>query len=831
MGGLVGVPSWSGVLSTYQRLDDKHSNPLALSCLDELYALLEPEEVDCTPTTCTGKKCPHKDGLAWSPGHIPAGKTRLAGNVVGLSVAGFDLDHLTQLQLEAVAVKIEGVECFLHSSHNHHPPDDQALRLVFPLSREVKPKEWPALWRAIVANFEIPVDVKAKDPCRVFFLPRRPRGAPFVSVRGEGALLDVNELLLAHHAASKARQDERVHVDRPPAEEGERDLVKLRACLRRYDPEDDHSGEKREMIRRVLACEPLADKPGGSAVKFDGPPIHGRDDAVFRTATIVGWLMPLGTPTSVAMELLQPSIAKIPNYEDDGSNENFDGWMQKAAWNYEKSHEKKTDEMAMRNKLIAMVHAKSGHVVSAPSVEITTSGENTDEEAPEDEEGVCTDDDRMGPWRLEMKTKTTENGDIRPDQVGYNVSLVLEQHAAWKGRLRFNDLTKDIDCDGGPISKADKKADLLTAVENWLQREENLNLHVSVVCSRLLYVARRHSHDPVKEYLESIRWDGVPRLDTMLEKYCGALTTNEQIDVTGFVRTAGAKWMISGAARGLNPGCKADNVLVLEGPQGIGKTTMLEVLGGQWYAKSENTLTDKDSKMLVGRAWIVELAELSAVRNTETEAQKAFFTAREDMFRPPYGRKVESFPRHCIFAGTTNEGTYLRDETGNRRYWCISCGRFNLIALRRDRDQLWAEAVSRYKSGELWYFDEAQSASAEQVANQRLRGSNIVDSISDWWLRMDPDRRPTEFTITDIAVGALDIPRFKIEESSAWIGRALKKMGFTKKHARREFGDRVWVYEARPEHLALPKRLLDRRGHLSLVAGAKATNGPTEVQG
>lgn len=819
--------AWRGYVSTYQRSTDRNSTPFEVESLEDLFTLLGPEEAPCTAENCPGKRCPHKDGLAWSPGYIPAGKTRLAGNVESLSVAVFDLDHLSQAQLEDTAARVEGVECILHSSHTHKPPDNQALRLAFPLKRAVTRKEWLSLWHAIVAKYELPADPKAKDPCRIYFLMRHPKGAEFIHVRGEGKLLDPDELLLSHIMRSKAKAAERQPVEVLEPEPGETDIGKLRAYLRQYAPDDDFSGEKRELIRRVVKGEPLADKPGGTEVDFGEVKLYGRDDAVFKAGTIVGWQLPLGTPTEVAAEIMHASIAGIPVYDDDKPEECFDGWMAKAAHKFEDSQQKKYERIAEDNKLREIIHQRFGKKTPPQPASAELPANSPPSGDDPEEPAVGTEEEDPNAWRCRLIQSSNKDGIVIVEPNSANVALVLEEHHDWKGRLRFNELTKDVECEGSPVSKLEQDADLVAAVDHWLQRKEELTLHANVVCAQMLFVARKRRFDPINEYLSDITWDNTPRLDTFFEMYCGAGLNDDSHDVTEYIRKAGTKWMIGAVARGLRPGCKVDNVIVLEGPQGVGKTTMLEVLGGEWYVKSENVLTDKDSKMLIGRGWIVELAELAAVRNTETEAQKAFFTARDDKFRPPYGRKVETFPRRCVFAGTTNETTYLRDETGNRRFWPIPCGQFNIAAIRRDRDQLWAEAVARYRAGETWYFNAAEAALAEEVANRRLRGTNFVDAVWDWWLRKDPDARPHQFTISEVATDALDIPKWKVDEASRSIGRALKKMEFIRKRVS-ENNVRTWIYEATDKHLELPKKALNRHGKFKVIAGSKAVNGPTE---
>jgi len=198
----------------------------------------------------------------------------------------------------------------------------------------------------------------------------------------------------------------------------------------------------------------------------------------------------------------------------------------------------------------------------------------------------------------------------------------------------------------------------------------------------------------VLDYLNQISWDGVPRLDTWLVAYIGT-------EDTEYTQAVGPRWMISGVARIYEPGCKADCVLVLEGPQGILKSSAFAAIGGAWYTNDVAALgTTAAQEQILGN-WIVELDELEAVtRARDVVAVKAFVSRSIDKFRLPYGHRSHAHPRQCIFGGTTNRETWMRDETGGRRWWPVRSGLIDIDALRQDRDQLWAEARDRYLTGE-----------------------------------------------------------------------------------------------------------------------------------
>ena len=200
-------------------------------------------------------------------------------------------------------------------------------------------------------------------------------------------------------------------------------------------------------------------------------------------------------------------------------------------------------------------------------------------------------------------------------------------------------------------------------------------------------------------------------------------------------RAFGSRWMISAVARIMQPGAKVDHMLILEGPQGAKKSSALKALAGaEWFTDELAEIGSKDAAQQMRGIWIIEIAELDAISRAEVSRIKAFLTRTTDRYRPPYERYVVEVPRQCVFAGSVNPETYLRDETGNRRFWPVRCGRIDLDALRRDRDQLWAEAVARYRDGAIWWLDEPELiADAKTEQDQRYQ-ADAWDARIDRWL-------------------------------------------------------------------------------------------------
>jgi predicted P-loop ATPase len=309
----------------------------------------------------------------------------------------------------------------------------------------------------------------------------------------------------------------------------------------------------------------------------------------------------------------------------------------------------------------------------------------------------------------------------------------------------------------------------VSQLQEWLQRQQGLRrISVATVYQAVEARAHERSFHPLRDYLNGLQWDGIKRLETWCSYYLGAENST-------YHRRIGEMFLVGMAARIFRPGCKNDYMLVLEGPQGARKSTTCAILGGEYYSDSLPDVTQgKDVAQHLRGKWLIEVSELSAMSRAENAALKAFISRPVERYRPSYGRAEVIEPRQCVFVGTTNKPTYLKDETGGRRYWPVKAGKIDSDALAHDRDQLFAEAVVRFHDGVPWWPDgefEAKHIKPEQDA--RFEADAWEESIKDYLVGRD------RVTVSEVAKSALFIetPRIGTADQRR-IGAVLHQLGW-----------------------------------------------------
>lgn len=358
-----------------------------------------------------------------------------------------------------------------------------------------------------------------------------------------------------------------------------------------------------------------------------------------------------------------------------------------------------------------------------------------------DFEADLPEDDTDDSWKA--KLVRTENGDVKP--LITNAVLILENEPALLG-IRYNELSNGIEVKGKlPWPRPNKywrdadDAQLYT----WVADRYGVQFPENRFSKALTTVTDKRRFNPLREYVQQLpEWDGVPRADTLLIDYLGAPDTE-------YTRAVTRKTLIGAVQRVLQPGCKFDTVLVLVGKPGIGKSTLLRKLGGKWFSDSLSLADTRDktaAEKLQG-VWIMEIGEMQGTRKADVDIMKGFISRQVDEYRAAYGRVVEHHPRTCIICGTTNSTTgFLRDTTGNRRFWPVPVnggGRLSVWDMTEDtRAQIWAETMILVAEGETSYLDAAMELEAAKMQREAIeyddREGEVIDYLetllpADWY--------------------------------------------------------------------------------------------------
>lgn len=337
-------------------------------------------------------------------------------------------------------------------------------------------------------------------------------------------------------------------------------------------------------------------------------------------------------------------------------------------------------------------------------------------------------------WKKKLKRNPT-NGQI--ECTINNMIIIMENDPKLKGKIRYNEFSYyGVECQGAlPWNPSDKRrqwSDTDDSGMRWYVEAEYGIANLQKVQDGINLVAQAKSYDPLKDFIRAEKWDGVPRLDTVFIDFLGA-EDNE------YNRQVARKSHVAAVARALNPGTKFDIMTVLNGPQGMGKSTYLRKISGGWFNDGMQSFNGKDAAEVIQASWIIEIGELVAMSKSETNRIKQFLSQNEDIYRRAYGRRVNEHPRRCVFFGTTNSYDYLKDPTGSRRFWPVDVflnGKSTNKSVFTDLDaivpQLWAEAYHYYKKGEniMVFAEERLERMAEEMREARREESPKAGAIA-----------------------------------------------------------------------------------------------------
>jgi predicted P-loop ATPase len=837
---------------------------LTLTLTTHSRAALSLEEESFTPEELTAilsdPEVGHKDGYAFIPARFAecpsacwkvgqdgdcGGRQihRHRNNARWMTAFCADVDHVTEARMQGIIEHIRalGVEFWVWETYSHDPEavargeEAGRYRVIVPFNEPLlisNPEQWSqGAWPALMRYFGIEgsQDSMCRDPSRLYFLPRKPKAS------------DVRETA---HFPGKVFEPSRVLGDlsrlaKPlpvPLELGE-----MEDPTRPVDLEDvkDRLVDTRNPTTAQLATRAVRGELLTALPADRKPGEMSRHEAWWRLTGRLSIVAEDWMATDALLELLKPSHRA----ERKASPDDFTPWDGERDSVVEMLAAQRATAPMRRAQYAAERQARNAVALDALNKVV---GSRKEKKRSPEEEPSPGEDTEEGPWSAEdvasqLEVKHSATGAVSYPGSAWNLALVLQYAPDWAGAFRFNCLRQRAEVEKSArlgikeVTPVDD--DLTHTLTLLLAKDERwpMKARDEDVRRALEWVARRNPFEPVQAYLGGLTWDGTKRLGTWLIDYCHAQPVAEDgADLRAYLAAIGTRWMVAAVARAFEPGCKADDMLHFDGPQGLKKSTALEVLGGEWFCEGTLNFEHRDTAFIISTAWIVELGEKASFDRASEAVQKAFLSRKSDVIVPKYSNDRVDLKRRCVFAGTGNNDEYLTDTTGNRRHWVLSMtDRTDSTALRRDRNQLWAEAVSIYREGfacpecakeercaaHRWWLTDEENLVARREAARRMQTDILDDLIEIWFRARAPEKRPRSLTPGDVAANVLDDKRGGTPKRK--ITAALKRLGFTTK-AIRTSGDvvRRWVT---PERLlTLPHdRIGQREENLETLATAK----------
>ena len=592
----------------------------------------------------------------------------------------------------------------VYSTHKH-TAEKPRLRLVIPLARDVDPDEYQAIGRRVAATLGIDkFDDTSYQPQRMMYWPSTSQDGTYVFDYIDGPMLDPDEVLATYH-------DWR-DVSAWPMSSRVAEVVKKTAAKQK-DPL-----EKGGLVGAFCRAYPIEE-----AIEAFIPAYQPCDEPnryTYTEGSTAAGVVIYDGKFSYSHHATDPTSGQLCNAWDLVRLHRFHGL----------DTDCDIDTPAIRRPSYkAMSELASGDKrVKAQLVSDRMAEAAVDFEAPA-EDGKD--------WRGLLKI--TEKGGIA--QTIENVVIILQHDPALAGRLALNEMEhtivttqslpwREVRCVSQWVDADD------AALRYYLERTYGLT-GKDRIFDAVNVVAQQAAFHPVREYLDGCAWDGVPRVETLLIDYLGA-------EDTAYTRAVTRKTLAAAVARIYRPGCKFDYMLTLRGRQGLGKSALIAKLGGAWFSDTFGTMQGKEAYEQVMGVWIMEVGELAGMRKAEAETIKLYISKQSDRFRPAYGRRLQEFPRQCIFIGTTNETQFLRDTTGNRRFWIVDTPNEPTRDLWDELTPetvaaIWGEAVEIYKAGEQLYLDRTLEAAARAVQEAYEEEDPRLGIVADYLDRLLPE--------------------------------------------------------------------------------------------
>ena len=603
------------------------------------------------------------------------------------TIITLDIDHAVPGVIEQIEM-LYNYRCFIYSTHKH-TPENPRLRLVIILSRPVSPDEYVAVARKVAEDIGIEMfDDTTYEPSRLMYWPSTSADGEFLFRDIEGEPLNPDDVL--------SRYKDWRDSSEWPVSSRQQNIVQ-REMRKQADPLTK-DGVIGAFCRTYTIEEAIANflsdvyQPSAMPGRYDYIPADSQAGVVIYEGKF-----------AYSHHATDPACGKLMNAFDMVRIHRFGEMDEKAA---------EDTEAAKLPSFTAM----SEFAVSDENVKMTIAGERM-EKAEKEFSGENED------WQKKLeyeKRSTVVKNTLR------NLLLILNNDEKLKG-IVFNQLSDGMEIKGevpwehpSRFWRDADDAQLISYVDLTYGTFSARNYDIAVT-----KVADDRSYHPIREFLASLpEWDRVPRVDTILVDFLGASDN-------AYVRAVTRKTLCGAIARVMNPGCKFDTMLVLNGPQGKGKSTLISKLCGEWFNDSLllNDTKDKTAAEKLQGYWILEIGELAGLKKTEIETLRGFLSRQNDIYRASFGRRATPHPRQCVFIGTTNaENGYLRDTAGNRRFWPVKtpgdAARASWEMTEEEIRQIWAEALVRYKEGEPLHLD-------NELAGMALKEQQIAMEVDE----------------------------------------------------------------------------------------------------
>lgn len=660
-----------------------------------------------------------KDVGGFVGGYLKGG-VRKTEAVVHRSCVTLDLDYARLGVWDDLTLNY-GCAALIYSTRKH-TSEAPRLRLVLPASRPMTPREYEPVARYWTSRLGIEMfDHTTYQLARLFYWPSTSRDGEWVFEYQDGAPFDVDEVLATYRDPFDATQwplssregEAMVHDMKRRAGNPHEKPGLIGAFCRAYTVEEVVEGMLSEVYEPTATEGRYTYRAGhvaGGLVTYEGLWAYSHHETD-----------PAGGQLLTAFDL-----ARVHLYGARDEGKRGDDVTRLP------SHQAMLDHAAKDPKVCALMARER----LAQAADDFAGVDDTD--TPDSEGAMESEPDML--W-LEKLTRD-RNGAVHTTIT--NIMTILEHDPKLAGHL-WHDLFSGFDYVVGGLPWRPE-------AKQWEDRDDALlrvylDSHYGIsgrdkVRDALAAVLMRHRRHPLREYLEGLTWDGTERLDRLVIDYVGAVDSPLNRAMT-------RKHFTAAVARVMRPGCKYDYCLLLAGPEGTGKSTLFATMGGEWFNDSLITTEGKAGMEQIRATWIAEMAELSSMKRSDVEQVKNYLSRRDDIYRAAYASVVEKHPRQCVFCGTTNETHFLKGDTGNRRFWVIAVDpalrrEANFVdALKRDRDQLWAEAVHRFRKGEKLYLD--ATLEAEARARQGEYNDNADDPMMDMLMAYLDMPLPTEW--------------------------------------------------------------------------------------